>query len=423
MAGPNFLSSLFLFPFAKFLLYLLPNLYGSQHDYVDFGLNETFACKKAAKVGFEAFYRSSRFRIAHGGMSKVTSNKKMSMRFLLSMLLLNGNVETNPEPQYKYPCGDCAKPVKCNQKGIQCDMCDIWYHARCCVMNGHIYDSLANSSCVWICTSCGLPNFSTSLFDSIHSINTSNSFQPLAESPIETRSGSIDTSSGSIDTSIGLPVSTSSPCAKHSKKRSLSILTVNCQSVLPDLIIGSETWLTKNHCIGEILIADMYEIERRDRGTDPHGGVFIAVKKDLIATREPELETGCEIMWCKLQISGKETLHIGAYYRPHENDEEALLELERSLSLVNVNHHILLAGDVNLPGWDWKENIVKPCNDPSLHYQFGDILDDNNLTQVVELPTRNQNILDLVITNNPKSVKNVSVIYQVYQTMTALLWS
>ena len=40
----------------------------------------------------------------------------------------------------------------------------------------------------------------------------------------------------------------------------------------------------KNHSTGEILIADMYEIERRDRGTDPHGGVFIAVKKDLIAT-------------------------------------------------------------------------------------------------------------------------------------------
>ena len=85
------------------------------------------------------------------------------------------------------------------------------------------------------------------------------------------------------------------------------------------------------------------------------GGGFIAVKKDLIATREPELETGCEIMWCKLQISGKKTLHIGAYYRPHENDEEALFELD---------HHILLAGDFNLPGWDWKEHTVKPCNHP-----------------------------------------------------------
>ena len=377
MTGPKLLSSLCLLLFVKFPLYLSPNLNGSQHDYVDVGLNET------TKVGSEAFYRSSRFRIAYGGMSQVTSSKEMSMRFLLSTLLLNGNVETNPGPQYKYPCGDCAKPVKCSQKGIQCDMCDIWYHARCCVMNYHIY------SCIWICPRCGLPNFSTSLFDSIHSINTSNSFQPLAESTTETRSGSIDTSSGSTDTLIGLPISTSSSCAKHSKKRSLSILTLNCQSILaknedlaqlaadckPDIIIGSEIWLTKNHSTGEILIADMYEIERRDRATDPHGGVFVAFKKDLIATRQPELETGCEIIWCTLQISGKKTLHIEAYYRPHENDEEAFLELERSLSLVNVNHHILLAGDFNLPGWDWKEHTVKPCNHPSLYYQFGDILD------------------------------------------------
>ena len=39
-----------------------------------------------------------------------------------------------------------------------------------------------------------------------------------------------------------------------------------------------------------------HEIERRDRGTDLHGGVFIAVKKDLIANRQLELQTGCEIM-------------------------------------------------------------------------------------------------------------------------------
>lgn len=30
-------------------------------------------------------------------------------------------------------------------------------------------------------------------------------------------------------------------------------------------------------------------------------------------------------------------MHIGVYYKPHGNDEEALKEPERSLSLVNVN--------------------------------------------------------------------------------------
>lgn len=30
-------------------------------------------------------------------------------------------------------------------------------------------------------------------------------------------------------------------------------------------------------------------------------------------------------------------MHIGDYCKPHENDEKTLKELERSLSLVNVN--------------------------------------------------------------------------------------
>ena len=83
-----------LFNFAIFrpifaAVYLSPKLDESQHEYVDFGLNVTFACIEATKVGFEAFYHSSRFTIAHGGILRVTSSKKMSMRFLLSMLLLN----------------------------------------------------------------------------------------------------------------------------------------------------------------------------------------------------------------------------------------------------------------------------------------------------------------------------------------------
>ena len=72
-------------------------------------------------------------------------------------------------------------PVKCNQRGIQCDYCDKWYHTRCCAMSDHILDSLANSSCIWICTNCGLPSFSSSLFDSFSGDKTSNSFDPLAQ--------------------------------------------------------------------------------------------------------------------------------------------------------------------------------------------------------------------------------------------------
>lgn len=53
-------------------------------------------------------------------------------------------------------------------------------------------------------------------------------------------------------------------------------LAADCK---PDIIIGTETWLTKNHSKGEISIVDMYEIKRRDRGTGPHGVVLLPSRK------------------------------------------------------------------------------------------------------------------------------------------------
>ena len=45
-------------------------------------------------------------------------------------------------------------------------------------MSTHVYEALANSSCIWECVSCGLPNFSSSLFES-STIQTTNYFWPL----------------------------------------------------------------------------------------------------------------------------------------------------------------------------------------------------------------------------------------------------
>ena len=45
-----------------------------------------------------------------------------------------------------------------------------------------------------------------------------------------------------------------------------------------------------------------------------------------------------------------------------------------------------------------------------MHYQFGDILDDKSLVQLLEEPTRQQNTLDLVITNQPTTIRDVSIV-------------
>ena len=58
-----------------------------------------------------------------------------------------------------YPCGawDCGVLVKDDNRGIQCDICDLWYHAECIDMTTDEYNFLSQSEVGWNCTSCSLP--------------------------------------------------------------------------------------------------------------------------------------------------------------------------------------------------------------------------------------------------------------------------
>lgn len=49
--------------------------------------------------------------------------------------------------------------------------------------------------------------------------------------------------------------------------------------------IGTESWLSSSINNNEVFPTVQYNIERRDRPNDPHGGVFISTKKKLLATR------------------------------------------------------------------------------------------------------------------------------------------
>jgi len=55
---------------------------------------------------------------------------------------------------------------------------------------------------------------------------------------------------------------------------------------------------------------------------------------------------------------------------------------------------------LNLPRWDWKYNMLTSnTSHTDLHYKLGEIL-NNGLLHMVEKPTRENNTLNLIITNN-----------------------
>ena len=183
------------------------------------------------------------------------------------------------------------------------------------------------------------------------------------------------------------------------------------ESVKPDIIVRTESWLKPDITSSEVFSLEDYQVIRKDWTNRKGGGVFIMARREFTLVREEELETDCELIWGRLSIYGRKPLHIGAYYRWEEKDEDSLDQLQMSLSRLKKTDSIVLAGDFNLPGWNWKDNYVKTsCQHPRLHEKFGNIINDAGLEQIIDLPTRLDNTLDLVCTNTPSKVDHTEIL-------------
>ena len=78
------------------------------------------------------------------------------VRLVISLGFANGDIELNPGPTC--PCTKCGKAVRARDRGIQCDKCDEWTHAKCCHVNHKQYRRMSSlgESEEWLCPSCCL---------------------------------------------------------------------------------------------------------------------------------------------------------------------------------------------------------------------------------------------------------------------------
>ena len=103
--------------------YVYPSTMSSSTSMYNLSNLDQFSSGSTAALTILFNLRSQRSAIL-----KVRSGTQL--RFLLILLLYCGDVELNPGPQWKYPCGICRKPDKQNQQGIQCDECQTWFHVK-----------------------------------------------------------------------------------------------------------------------------------------------------------------------------------------------------------------------------------------------------------------------------------------------------
>jgi len=362
----------------------------------------------------------------------ITLKENYSSSLYCILLLVISGVETNPGPRPpKYPCGTCSKACKWGEKALACDECNTWYHAACTGINSQEYSHLANSSVSWFCNVCNAPNHSTILYDLIDSAE-SNTFSVLTNT-VSSKSSTSDLDDSSQNLSFGNPIATSSPKRtqqpdrshgmRTNNKKSLRILIINFQSVKnkrtelpvltesakPDIIIGTETWLSEKISNREIFPPELgYDIIRRDRTGDAHGGVLIAARTELGLT-QINVSKKAETITGSIKVGNKAFI-ISSYYRPpNQQDSKFISETIAEFHALRNKHKrstFLLGGDFNLPDVNWKNNNINGRQVPqAINSAFLQMAADLSLQQINENPTRGENILDLLFTSHPGNIQ------------------
>ncbi|CAG2208939.1 unnamed protein product [Mytilus edulis] len=211
------------------------------------------------------------------------------------------------------------------------------------------------------------------------------------------------------------------------KQQNLRILMINCQSIRnkrselnesveyikPDVIIGCESWLANDHRTAEIFPNGYNKnVFRKDRNKNG-GGVFIAVHDKFTTSAVENSENDCELQWAEIQTKTKSVI-IGSYYRPPNASIDALHNLKTSVLNVSENSKdkpIILAGDFNLPHIDWNNNTVKSGKPQVKHHQeLLEFIEEFGMEQLQLKPSRENNILDLFLTNHPSLVKSCNTL-------------
>ena len=223
-----------------------------------------------------------------------------------------------------------------------------------------------------------------------------------------------------------LPKAKQNASTNDIKLNFLNLFVINFQSIIskraaflnsiddhhPDIIFGTETWLSPTISTAEFLPAN-YMSFRKDR-TDGYGGVLLAFRDTLNVTEYPiDNPNQCEIIACTLKHEKQEII-ICSIYRPPSTDTSYLQELMsilEKIAITNPTTPIWIGGDLNLPNVDWSMGTVfNNCYPLALCNIVLDFIADHGFSQLVHTPTRNNNILDIFFTNQSSLTKSCEVI-------------
>ena len=188
------------------------------------------------------------------------------------------------------------------------------------------------------------------------------------------------------------------------KKEQFQKILINSNTAIA---IGTESHLDPSIKNSEFLPPG-FTAFRRDR-QDGWGGVIIIVKLSLIAN-EVLKSIDTELLAIQIETLKKPVIIVAAY-RPPKSDSEYLERLSGEINVLFQKYKtspFWIGGDLNLPDIDWDINlIVGHQYTKKLNETFLDMMVDCNLEQIIDSPTRQNNCLDILLTNNTTLVTSI----------------
>ena len=181
--------------------------------------------------------------------------------------------------------------------------------------------------------------------------------------------------------------------------------------------ILTETHFKKSHHLDAEVNIPGYITHRADRSNRTCGGVAIYLHNSVPADKVKSFSNSfCEVA---MVYSALSHFIIAGVYRPPQAPfskfQECLSTIQEFVeSIPGSIPELFVAGDFNLPFIDWRSrspypNSTKTSDDRLSCTALLEFMSTNFLDQLVEEPTREKNILDLVLTNNPELIHSVAV--------------
>jgi hypothetical protein len=171
-----------------------------------------------------------------------------------------------------------------------------------------------------------------------------------------------------------------------------------------DMLIVTESWLD-NSITDTILDPDhKFNVFRCDR--EGGGGVcvfvrriFSTVKVDVI--NSPNLKL-LELVCLDVFFDCIAYRFFAVYRPPPRNSASGLEYMSRLIECMEIHHNTkgptIITGDFNCPNIDWSSNVAPSENLQSIFFNF---IITNGYVQVIALPMRLNNSLDLLCVNEP----------------------